>query len=1108
MEKTIADLNFDDTMDHSQNTYNTDAGHALGEAFNTCDHTINYLDDNRQLQMGHYNHKSGSNGSSRDSKAPTLTPASMLSRNRVTCAFTTAKGGKLSVSVQGRARANKIFAESSEERTWNESSKFSNRTKSDCSGGNTSCEYNGHFDEQLSQISEARRVDLIADNEGDDLERNPLATISAVDVDVKVNRSSERRVDTENVQDTKLPKSSVLIRDAPLLLANDKFALESSVRSGKENIAFTFTNDVVSTCIQQCSTAASYHSSYRRDDCPIKVQMQASEPLQADYSMHCKNLQAIGLSLPVSYSSFQITSNNDETLSSSRTEQVKSGFSSARGKPLQISAEARLKATKLLSGKNNDSSRVQASENLEGASTSDNNYSKAVDLPSAIVTNMSNQQVGGSSKFTSARGRKITVSAEAIKKANALFNDISGTPSDEVSTIPRAPATCDVPTIANANANNHKSPAVLMADCSQGTTLDAAKFDSVNNTAGSSAFQTAKGKKVEVSVEARERANQLFKELDVPIHGQELRAPLPKYGALDILTNNSLPVEGTDMSHQGISKFKSASGKKVTVSLEAMSAASELIKDISGNAFLEPKVNINTGVLTSSNTLGDPIAFAQTKVETAVTTATPLNITKDKYSQVQSPDNLHTEALPQPESHSAVVLKSAIKRTQVHQPGSAKKAIRFADHPNGQGELNKVSHVADVSATNISFNPKTALSSNHTAVRYLISMPDIRRHSLMTEAAIYLNFKYKHSQLAAVEARSRMEFLRKINSHTCLQLCSIDINEACVDAIGNEDNGTALATEVLKRLARTVNSSSVCWVAKQLRMIIWTLAAVERRYPFKNIGRLLTTENILAAVARRHDIYYRIHVTNLFPVPVRQKPHKSAIQYFGQVGAMPPLQRFVDICQFEWPLVVVCALSKAADGYEAMEVSDGWSWVSCLVDDGVRKLISSRRIKDGTKIIIFRASLKLDGPSTSMLLSLNCVRKARDSAKLGRCPPQYLSAGLTIRSLTVDGGAVYAVKGTVLMVTEVCNKCRMGSDDRDSSKRCDSNMAVVDTFYLPGDLLNTLTALVDREKETLISRLDGHEEMQLPSLLDDLCCEDWIVTAMKVSNLFYRQSCH
>lgn len=114
----------------------------------------------------------------------------------------------------------------------------------------------------------------------------------------------------------------------------------------------------------------------------------------------------------------------------------------------------------------------------------------------------------------------------------------------------------------------------------------------------------------------------------------------------------------------------------------------------------------------------------------------------------------------------------------------------------------------------------------------------------------------------------------------------------------------------------------------QIRWIVWTFAALERKFPHKYLGILLTKTNVMAAVFRRvqsyvagtvHPKLYRIWKSKKSADVLIENRADSNIpevpvpcpRFGKRKGTMSPLQRVADICVLGWPMAVCVSIDPS-----------------------------------------------------------------------------------------------------------------------------------------------------------------------------------------------------
>ena len=300
--------------------------------------------------------------------------------------------------------------------------------------------------------------------------------------------------------------------------------------------------------------------------------------------------------------------------------------------------------------------------------------------------------------------------------------------------------------------------------------------------------------------------------------------------------------------------------------------------------------------------------------------------------------------------------------------------------------------------------------------------------------------------------RKRLFFLRQLNSSNLL---SLEINstssfagmcltpqgwdsgcfeEIRLPLVAPEGGESQLLLSVLSNLSAAPLSREMKeWVTMQLLWVLWTLVAYERTYPEEYLGRLVTREQVLEAVAHRFRQYTGggTGPASLHSVAddedeeedkevegrraefrvMKNGPIKRPRQKFKDTtgsGSMSPLQRCVDIHNLVFPVVLCVVMPPPSSSSSArggapgsITLTDGWWWVQAKVDTDINsRLIQTGKLQEGDKIVVFAATfeetdeaLRLGAGSTGLEISghngrtvmklyYNGVRKAKHDAKV------------------------------------------------------------------------------------------------------------------------------
>ncbi|XP_058042608.1 breast cancer type 2 susceptibility protein isoform X2 [Ahaetulla prasina] len=204
------------------------------------------------------------------------------------------------------------------------------------------------------------------------------------------------------------------------------------------------------------------------------------------------------------------------------------------------------------------------------------------------------------------------------------------------------------------------------------------------------------------------------------------------------------------------------------------------------------------------------------------------------------------------------------------------------------------------------------------------------------------------------------------------------------------------------------NLISKAWVYNHYKWIVWKLAAMEVAFPQAFASKCLTPEGVLLQLKYRYDIEV-------------DKSQRSAIKRITErddVAGKTIILCISKIISFS------TNIPPTADGKSTtednkkevaiIEVTDGWYGIRAVLDPPLQSLLSRQKLTVGQKIVVHGAELvgsqdastPLEAPESLMLkITANSTRRARWYAKLGyyRDPRPF---SLPLSSLFSDGGTV------------------------------------------------------------------------------------------------------
>ncbi|XP_032075228.1 breast cancer type 2 susceptibility protein isoform X1 [Thamnophis elegans] len=204
------------------------------------------------------------------------------------------------------------------------------------------------------------------------------------------------------------------------------------------------------------------------------------------------------------------------------------------------------------------------------------------------------------------------------------------------------------------------------------------------------------------------------------------------------------------------------------------------------------------------------------------------------------------------------------------------------------------------------------------------------------------------------------------------------------------------------------NLISKAWVYNHYKWIVWKLAAMEVAFPLHFASKCLTPEGVLLQLKFRYDIEV-------------DKSQRSAIKRITERDDVAGKTIILCISKI---ISLSTNMPHSADSKSTtednkkevaiIEVTDGWYGIRAVLDPPLQSLLSRQKLTVGQKIVVHGAELvgsqdastPLEAPETLMLkITANSTRRARWYAKLGyyRDPRPF---SLPLCSLFSDGGTV------------------------------------------------------------------------------------------------------
>ncbi|XP_075122091.1 breast cancer type 2 susceptibility protein [Leptodactylus fuscus] len=192
------------------------------------------------------------------------------------------------------------------------------------------------------------------------------------------------------------------------------------------------------------------------------------------------------------------------------------------------------------------------------------------------------------------------------------------------------------------------------------------------------------------------------------------------------------------------------------------------------------------------------------------------------------------------------------------------------------------------------------------------------------------------------------------------------------------------------------------WMYNHYRWIVWKLAAMEVMFPKIFANRCLTPDRVLLQLKYRYDVEI-------------DKCQRSAVRKIMERDDTAAKTLVLCISK-----ILTLGSSEASDTKQTcavLEVTDGWYGIKALLDQALTSLLKKERLFIGQKIIVHGAELvgsdeactPLEAPESLMLkIAGNSTRPARWYARLGyfHDPRPFC---LRLSSLLAEGGIVGCV---------------------------------------------------------------------------------------------------
>ena len=574
-----------------------------------------------------------------------------------------------------------------------------------------------------------------------------------------------------------------------------------------------------------------------------------------------------------------------------------------------------------------------------------------------------------------------------------------------------------------------------------------------NNQRRSSMFATAKGNLISISEEALAKGRQLI-DSDTAIDKDKLQKPPP------------IPIPSSSSSGGRSSMFSTAKGGSISISEEAMKKGRQLMDNDDTNSEKKAQLTIRVAPAVAESSSSSPsiqaaAAAVVADVDVDDLLGSQLHVNSHAHKVSTERNDVNAEVVKLSEMEVEVSDKIEDEVEQQLQPVRQERSL----------DLLPILFTHSFKRSDFILNDCNFNVLDHDAAVWSVCSSN-SMNVIFSADGCYFNPDNNNSQLIVTQ----------IIGYFKLGLVSVDARE---------------------------------WLAMQVRWIIWSLAAMERRPSISSLnGRILVYENVLAIAIHRWNQYHITSATRTTPVSRRTSlaskssrsgtatstttatttpttmptsslsssvPTGSLIkQRFTPLRSQSPLQRCLGIGSLVWPITLCIAIEYSQTGtkmiVKKMEVTDGWYWCKVLVDSHLCTLIDKRVLKDGCKLSVVSATFSIDGPRTTLLLNINGVRKAKNSAKLGFINPIFLNQGLSERSIVSNGGSVYALRGQVVHICE--RKVRTRLPDGTGRQRS--------SILLSQSEFNEIAMYESSRQQSMYENMSEREGFSIESILQEM----------------------
>ncbi|XP_076636941.1 breast cancer type 2 susceptibility protein [Colletes latitarsis] len=231
-----------------------------------------------------------------------------------------------------------------------------------------------------------------------------------------------------------------------------------------------------------------------------------------------------------------------------------------------------------------------------------------------------------------------------------------------------------------------------------------------------------------------------------------------------------------------------------------------------------------------------------------------------------------------------------------------------------------------------------------------------------------------------------------------------------------DENGYAGITEIMRAFLASPgvdpNLVPTGWVKNHYRWIVWKLASMDRIMLGSVIlPRALTPDRVMMELKYRYDREI-------------DRSERSALRKILEKDDVPSKRMILCVSSITECNDSAVNLNPLKLSSKKLIVTDGWYSVQALIDQAMIKNITSGKVKEGTKLVMYGSELldcdqgysPLEVPeNVSLKIHTNSTRRARWDARLGYTVPTGPMC-VKLRSICPNGGLIGRIKVLIARV--------------------------------------------------------------------------------------------